>query len=176
MRRYIALYNIINLYLITLLVYHVIILLFSSFEFIIDSLLVFLILIAISNYRYTSTLQDILIPSLPLIMLVSVIIGIYLGIYQPLRYLLLTIIDMISSSVIFLTKASARQYVYALLLAVFYYNSPIIRTQSTTLLVFLLIHVVRNIAVFNNKLKSKKRVGLMLSIDLLTKLFAVRFI
>lgn len=175
-RHHVELYSIINIYLITLLIYQIVVSLFLSFEFIVESLLVFLILIVISNYRYINTLRDIFVSQIPLVLLVSVIIGIYLGVDQPLRYSLLTIIDMISSSAILLTKASTQRYIYSLLLAVLYYNSPVVSIQLTTLLVFLLVHVVRNTISFNNRFRSKKVMGLMLSIDILIKPFAVRFL
>lgn len=177
-RRYMELYNVTSMFLGLVLLYLVLkIVQLGDLCFVVDSMLCLLILILVSSYRYVDTLREVFARSIPFVILVSTMIGVYLGVDHPLRYLLLTIIDVFSSSMLYVAmRKEPVTYIYSVLNAIVFFTSPIISIDISTLLVFVLLHVSRNTFMFSENPKRRRYSGFMLGIDLMLKPLVVKFI
>lgn len=177
-RRYIELYNVTSMFLGLVLLYLVLnTAQLGDLFFVVDSTLCLLIVILVASHRYLDILREVFARSTPFVILISTMIGVYLGVDYPLRYLLLTIIDVFSSSMLYVAKRKEPDtYICSVLNAIVYYASPIVSIDVSTLLVFILLHVSRNAFMFSENPGRRRYSGFVLGIDLMLKPFMVKFI
>lgn len=145
-------------------------------EFLVDPLLGLSIVVLIASYKYIEILRDVLTTMTPFVILVSTLIGTYLGIDHPIRYLLLTIIDVLISSIIYTVRRKGYgMYVYSALNAIMLYTSPLLGyTRILAIGLFIVLHLARNIFMFREDQK-RRYSGLILDLDLLLKPLLVMY-
>lgn len=146
--------------------------------FLVDPLLGLSIVLLIASYKYIDTLREVFTTMTPFVILVSTLAGIYLGIDNPIRYLLLTVVDVISSSMIYVARRRGYGlYAYSALNATMLYTSPLTGDFRPLLIgFFMVLHFARNVFMFSEDHYRRKYSGLILNLDLMLKPFMVRFI
>jgi hypothetical protein len=111
-----------------------------------DVLLILFVIVMLALYNYSEVLRALLSPLTPIGVLVSTILGIYLGLDDPLRYILAYLIDLTSSSTIIYTKGgNYSSLIDSLLVFLTLYLNPVMGVGPYALIILLAFHVARNI-------------------------------
>lgn len=143
-------------------------------EYLVDAILILVILFTYLHYYYLVSVQEFFQSYIPFLLLVSTIVGVYLGVEYPLRYALLTLLDSIVSVAVSSTSRSVvYRYVFSALFFVLLYTSPVIDVKIGALLSFTVLHLIRNKLIFSSGCEHLKHANIILGLDLLIKPFVV---
>ncbi|MFN3268534.1 MAG: hypothetical protein ACK416_04675 [Zestosphaera sp.] len=143
-------------------------------EYLVDAILILVILFTYLHYYYLVSVQEFFQSYIPFLLLVSTIVGVYLGVEYPLRYALLTLLDSIVSVAVSSTsKSVAYRYVFSASFFILLYTSPVIDVKIGALLSFTALHLIRNKLIFSSGREHLKHANIILGLDLLIKPFAV---
>jgi hypothetical protein len=127
-----------------------------------DVLLILFVIVMLALYNYGEVLRALLSPLTPIGVLVSTILGIYLGLDDPLRYILAYLIDLTSSSTIIYTKVgNYSSLIDSLLVFLTLYLNPVMGVGPLALIIFLAFHVARNILAGLNRYSLARMVGFL---------------
>ncbi|MCI4462380.1 MAG: hypothetical protein JHC12_05455 [Thermogladius sp.] len=127
-----------------------------------DVLLILFVIVMLALYNYSEVLRALLSPLTPIGVLVSTILGIYLGLDDPLRYVLAYLIDLTSSStIIYTTGGNYSSLVDALLVFLTLYINPVMGVGLYALIILLAFHVARNILAELNRYSLARMVGFL---------------
>ncbi|MEM4488135.1 MAG: hypothetical protein QXK88_04975 [Desulfurococcaceae archaeon] len=180
LRKLIAHYIPVTLYTLTALVYMLSSQMLGGLEGLledaVDALLIITLLFTYAYCNYPRDLQGAIRLYIPFIVLVSTIIGIYLGVERPLRFSLLTLIDLLASIAVSLDSRAPLRYASPLLFFFLLYTSPIVNVKAASLILFSLLHLTRNKLILSNSHKHINYANAVLSLDLLIKPIAVSLI
>jgi hypothetical protein len=127
-----------------------------------DVLLIIFVITMLALYNYSEVLRALLSPLTPIGVLVSTILGIYLGLDDPLRYILAYLIDLTSSStIIYTTGGNYSSLIDSLLAFLTLYLNPVMGVGPYALIIFQAFHVTRNILAELNKYSLARVVGFL---------------
>lgn len=174
LRRITTLYLCLTLFLLVVLTYSLLTLfsLHVSWGFIVDLLLVLTILLTYTYYRYVDGVGAVFLEYIPFALIVSTIVGTYLGVENTLRYLLLTLIDSMTSVIIFsIRRDMTLGYVSSFLYFIILYLSPLVDLNLSVLTIFTILHFMRNILTFSSAwdLRNRGITSYVLGLDILLK-------
>lgn len=144
--------------------------LLDTVGFVIELLLIFMFVIVFTYYRYIFETRVLFRDYTPFVLLISTIIGLYLGVDRVLRYLLITIQDTLNSNIVLVSKNKLfYRYSISFLLFLILYFSPIIRIDLLAIFIFSIMHITRNILLLNSPKLRIDLAGHILGLDLLLK-------
>lgn len=142
----------------------------------IDLAVVLSVLFTYTYYRYTVETRIIFKQYTPLVVLVSTVLGVYLGVKYPLRYLLLAVLDAIASNIISTSvENAALKYIISALFFALLYSSPLVDINLLSLIAFALLHIVRNTFMYSSNKRWKGAAGHILGLDIALKPLLVAF-
>jgi len=132
------------------------------------------LLLLLTIYHYNTGLREILTAELPIILLISVILGVYVGLSNPLRYTVTALID--AFSLIIVSSSSENKVVFfatsLLLFTVIYATSMLI--QSIVVFTLMLsVYIVRAILILLRKIRFFKSI---LILDILLRPIVVAYL
>ncbi|MEM4740111.1 MAG: hypothetical protein QXS63_03430 [Zestosphaera sp.] len=162
-------------YLLIVFIYTLLhVILASVLDYLVDAALILAILFTYAYYYYSTGVRDFFQLYIPFVILVSTIVGVYLGVDHPLRYVLLTLFDAIVSFVVSSTSKSVfYRYVFSMLFFTLLYYSPLTDIKVSVLLSFASLHLIRNKLVFSSGREHLKYANIVLGLDLLVKPWVV---
>ena len=117
-------------------------------DYLIDAIYIVLVLIVLTVYNNNTNLREVLTVYTPPFLLISVILGLYMGLQYPLRYSLLVLLDTFSAIIVI---SSERNFVVglvnSLLLFIILYATHIVTLNTMVFTLLFSMYVVRVVLV-----------------------------
>jgi len=136
-------------------------------DYLVDLAYVILLLLVLTVYHHYSSLREVLVAYIPVIILASVIAGISLGLQNPLRYAILALVDAFSAIIVLSSvKNHIMGFITCLLLFILLYSTPILTLDIIVFSVLLALYILRVLLVLYNKIHSLR---LIVSLELLVR-------
>ncbi|MEL9999713.1 MAG: hypothetical protein QXP03_02705 [Desulfurococcaceae archaeon] len=142
----------------------------------VDLSIILSIVLTYTYYRYAIETHAIFKQYIPLTVLASTILGVYLEVDSPLRYSLLTLLDAIVSNIVSVSAENATlKYTTSLLFFTLLYSSPLVRVNPLSLIAFASLHVARNTFMYVSNKRWEGVAGHVLGLDIILKPLVVAF-
>lgn len=138
----------------------------------VDLVLAAVLLVLVGYYWFTADMSSLFKAHTPIAVLVSTLVGIYLGLKHPVRLALLTMADALASLVSSSGERSrAESATIAGLFFIFLYSSPVaVELSVEAFAMFAVLYLVRSLAFFSKRLQRyRRRVGDLVSFDVVLK-------
>jgi hypothetical protein len=131
-------------------------------------------LLLLTMYYHNTGLHEILTAELPIILLVSVILGVYIGLSNPLRYAVTALVDAISLIIVsYSSENSMVFFATSLLLFTILYTMSTL-TQSTMVFILMFsVYIVRAILILLRRISFFKAI---LILDILLRPILVAYL
>lgn len=131
-------------------------------------------LLLLTMYYHNTGLHEILTAELPVILLVSVILGVYIGLSNPLRYAVTALVDAISLIIVsYSSENSMVFFATSLLLFTILYTMSTL-TQSTMVFILMFsVYIVRTILILLRRISFFKAI---LILDILLRPILVAYL
>ncbi len=143
-------------------------------DYIVDLVYVVVLLVVLTLYHYNTTISNVLTALTPVVLLVSVITGIYLGLADPLRYAVLVLLDTFSAIIVLTSvKNHAVELVSSLLVFTLLYSTPFLALSAKVLTVLFTLYILKALLVIYNKMRELR---LLVSVDLLLRPLLVTYL
>ena len=137
------------------------------FDNLVDLIYIALLVSMLAIYHHNSSIREVLTAYMPVIILVSAIISVYLGLQNSLRYTILALIDTFSAIIVL---SSLNNYVTGfttcLLLFILLYFTPFLILDTTVFFVLLVAYVLKILLILYNKIRYLR---LIVSLELLVR-------
>ena len=145
-----------------------------SADYLVDLTCVVLLLLILTVYHYNTGLREVFAVYIPVVVLVSVITGIYLGIADPLGYAILALVDTFSAIIVLSsTKNHVAGFLISLLLFTLLYSAPTLVLSTPVFSALLIVYILKTLLVLYNK---KRSLRLTVSLDLLLRPLVVSYL
>ena len=146
----------------------------SRVNYAVDLAYVVLLLVVLTIYYYNTRLREVFVAYIPVVVLVSVITGVYLELESPLKYAVLALLDVSSIVIILSTvKNSTAGLVASLLVFPLLYTTPLATVDYTALSVLFAIYTLRTLLALRGKMRELR---LVTSLDLLVRQVVVAYL
>jgi hypothetical protein len=143
-------------------------------DYIVDLVYVVVLLVVLTLYHYITTISNVLTALTPVVLLVSVITGIYLGLTDPLRYAVLVLLDTFSAIIVLTSvKNHAVGLVSSLLVFTLLYSTPFLALSAKVFTVLFTLYILKALLVIYNKMRELR---LLVSVDLLLRPLLVTYL
>jgi len=133
-----------------------------------------ILLLLLTIYHYNTGLRELLTAELPIILIASVILGVYVGLHNPLRYSVTALIDAVSLIVVSSTGEDIVLFLAAsLLVFTVLYAIPTLMQSTVVFTLMLTIYIVRAVLVLLKRMRVFKAV---LILDILLRPVLVAYL
>ncbi len=146
----------------------------SRANYAVDLAHVVLLLVVLTIYYYNSRLREVFVAYIPVVVLVSVITGVYLELESPLKYAVLALLDVSSIVIILSTvKNSIAGLAASLLVFPLLYTTSLATVDYTALSVLFALYTLRTLLALRGKMRELR---LITSLDLLVRPVVVAYL
>jgi len=143
-------------------------------NYLVDVVYIVLVLVVLTTYHNNRDLREVLTVYTPLVLLVSVILGLYVGLNYPLRYALLVLLDTFTVIIVISSeKNPITGFISSLLLFIILYTTPTIMLSTIVFILVLSMYVARVVLILYRRITSLR---VLLLLDILLRPLLVSYL
>ena len=148
--------------------------LLGVFEYLIDVVYIVLVLLVLTVYHSNRDLCEVLTKYTPLFLLISVILGLYMGLKYPLRYTLLVLLDTFTAIIVISSeKNPIIGFIISLLFFTILYITPITILNTIMFIIVFSMYVARAILILYKRIINLRT---LLLLDILLRPLLVSYL
>jgi hypothetical protein len=148
--------------------------LLGVFEYLVDVVYIVLVLLVLTLYHSNRDLCEVLTIYTPLFLLISVILGLYVGLKYPLRYALLVLLDTFTAIIVISSeKNPIIGFIISLLFFIILYITPIIILNTIMFIIVFSMYVARAILILYKRIINLRT---LLLLDILLRPLLVSYL